>query len=208
MGNKYTDFVKADKTEYISLIDEYRRFKYFRYQTKFDLPDDNLLFDYLILSFKHMFKIKREVVEGLEFGLNVKNTYTDYIIKEINYKTHHIQLDWNVDNDIYKLEFDVRKVGSKKTKLMFKQMIHREKTFFGMADYAGIFLYKRAFKSNMKTFAAYIEILIKNNGLFILDEETDHKKKKHDKTVVEPQPQKIKISDATRKASAKRNTKK
>lgn len=160
-NNRYSDFVDKKEIKYNSLVDEYRRIKYFVYKKSFTVEDQDILFELLVSCLKHMFKVKREFKAGIEFGLNVKNTYTLYTLTKIEKQDGYITLEWSVDNDEYLLEFKVKKrTNSKKGKIIFKQRIEREKTFFGMADYIGVIIYQKAFKSNMKAFCGYINQLI------------------------------------------------
>ncbi|MGL4948477.1 MAG: hypothetical protein ACRC42_03775 [Mycoplasma sp.] len=156
----YTDFIKSNDQKYTSLIDEYRRIRYFKYNETFKVDSADELFKLLQDSFKHMFSIKRELVSGLKFEHKIKNTHATYTLEEIDPTKHYILLKWNVENDVYNLEFQIKKTSNeKKFRLKFRQYLKRDITFFGMADYAGVVLYKQSFKSNMKTFCAHIRYI-------------------------------------------------
>ncbi|MGL4950732.1 MAG: hypothetical protein ACRC4M_02770 [Mycoplasma sp.] len=160
MKQAYGEFIKSKDEQYASLVDEYRRIKYFRYSEKFKIDSSEALFNLLLESFKHMFKIKRELSTGLKFGHKVKNVHADYTISELDLEAHYLRIEWDVEGDKYDLEFQVKKTSKPNVfKLKFRQYIKRGRTFFGMADYAGIVLYKRAFKDNMKTFVNHIKYL-------------------------------------------------
>lgn len=183
-NTKFGDFVSKEDVKYNSLVDEYRRIKYFLYKKKFVVENKEILVELLVSCLKHMFKVKREFKVGIEFGLNVKNTYTLYKLIEIDKQAGYIAIEWSVDNDEYLLEFNVKKsTSSKKGKIVFKQRIEREKTFFGMADYIGVIIYKKAFKSNMKAFCGYINHLIENGEVqLIKDNLSNTEKSKKTKT--------------------------
>lgn len=183
-NTKFGDFVSKEDVKYNSLVDEYRRIKYFLYKKKFIVENKEILVELLVSCLKHMFKVKREFKVGIEFGLNVKNTYTLYKLIEIDKQAGYIAIEWSVDNDEYLLEFNVKKrTSSKKGKIVFKQRIEREKTFFGMADYIGVIIYKKAFKSNMKAFCGYINHLIENGEVqLIKDNLSNTEKSKKTKT--------------------------
>ncbi|MGL4951552.1 MAG: hypothetical protein ACRC4L_01055, partial [Mycoplasma sp.] len=107
----------------------------------------------------HMFKIKRDLEVGMKVGLNVKNTHADYEITDLDSAKKYLSVKWEVENDLYNLEFEVKKFGSKHSIIKFRQYLKRDKTFFGLADYAGLVIYRRSFKQNMKAFVSHIKYL-------------------------------------------------
>lgn len=164
MKSNITEFKENKDRNYSSLIDEYRRFKYFRYTKRFKVTPD-ILFTHLQAAVKHLFKIKRELVPGIEFGLNVKNTFTMYKLEALDVDKKNITITWSVEKDEYKLELETTKsfLNQKRSCFKCRQQIHRDKTFFGMSDYIGVVIYKKAFKSNMKTFARFMQHEIKEH---------------------------------------------
>ena len=62
-----------------------------------------------------------------------------------------IIITWKINNDQYWLHFKIKN-GRSKSKINYKQIICRDKTFFGYQDTAGLFYYKLSSNKTVKQF--------------------------------------------------------
>ncbi|MGL5246360.1 MAG: hypothetical protein ACRC8C_02200 [Mycoplasmoidaceae bacterium] len=158
-SNQFGKYVHTGNN-YNSMIDEYRRNKILYSSKKFKINEDEL---FLIITnvIKKTFKIKRDLEEGLKFKFKQENMSLDYEFEKYSKEEKEIIITWKVENDQYWLYFKVKK-SIWKSKVNYKQVIFRDKTFFGFQDTVGLFYYKMSFKKNVKQFNNSIKHL-KNN---------------------------------------------
>ncbi|MGL4647506.1 MAG: hypothetical protein ACRCVI_02160 [Mycoplasmoidaceae bacterium] len=145
---------------YNSMVDEFRRNKILYGSKRFNIPVDEL-FKILEIVVKKTFKIKRELENGLKFHSKNKKVTLYYEIEKYDPEAKEIIIHWTVDNDKYWLSYKV-KGNEKRGKINYKQIIFREKTFFGMQDAVGMHLYKMSFRKNVRAFNKSINH-VKNN---------------------------------------------
>ncbi|MGL5640414.1 MAG: hypothetical protein ACRDCD_02030 [Mycoplasmoidaceae bacterium] len=158
-SNQFGKYINTGNN-YNSMIDEYRRNKILYSSKKFKINEDEL---FLIISnvIKKTFKIKRDLEQGLKFKFKQENMTLDYEFEKYSLEEKEIIITWKLENDQYWLYFKVKKSMSK-SKVNYKQVIFRNKTFFGFQDQVGLFYYKMSFKKNIKQFNNSIKHL-KNN---------------------------------------------
>ncbi|MGL5591069.1 MAG: hypothetical protein ACRDCH_03310 [Metamycoplasmataceae bacterium] len=154
MSQNLKDRSTEEKEEnYTSLIDEFRRQKivYANRKIKADSIDD--VWRALEKTIAKTFRIKRELKKDIEFGIKIKGLYTKYLLEEHNHEKYEISIFWLNGNDKYWLHYRIVPSMFKGSfKVKFKEIIHREQTFFGLADTAGTFLLKHSFRKNANTF--------------------------------------------------------
>lgn len=158
-SNQFGKYINTGNN-YNSMIDEYRRNKILYSSKKFKIDSDEL---FLIMGnvIKKTFKIKRDLEEGLKFKFKQENMTLDYEFEKYNKDDKEIIITWKVDKDQYWLYFKIKKSMSK-SKINYKQVIFRDKTFFGFQDTVGLFYYKMSFRKNVKQFNKSI-LHLKNN---------------------------------------------
>ena len=158
-SNKFGTYVNIGNN-YNSMIDEYRRNKILYSSKKFKIDSDEL---FLILEnvIKKTFKIKRDLEEGLRFKFKQENITLDYEFEKCDSVEKEIIITWKINNDQYWLHFKIKN-GRSKSKINYKQIIFRDKTFFAFQDTVGLFYYKMSFNKNVKQFNKSI-VHLKNN---------------------------------------------
>ncbi|MGL4616800.1 MAG: hypothetical protein ACRCUM_01045 [Mycoplasmoidaceae bacterium] len=158
-SNQFGKYVHTGNN-YNSMIDEYRRNKILYASKKFKI-NENELFLIMTNVIKKTFRIRRDLEDGLEFKFKQDNITLNYEFEKYSKEDKEIIITWKVDKDQYWLYFKVKK-GMFKSKINYKQVIFRDKTFFGFQDQVGLFYYKMSFKKNVKQFNNSIKHL-KNN---------------------------------------------
>ncbi len=160
-SNKFGSYINVNAEDnYNSIIDEYRRNKIL-YASKFFKINEDELFNILEIVIKKSFKIKRDLENELKFNFKNNNNTLNYVVEKYDPIEKEIILKWQVDKDKYWLNYKIKKIG-KNSKINYKQVIFRERTFFGFQDIVGMYLYKNNFKKNIKSFNKSIEH-VKNN---------------------------------------------
>lgn len=149
---------------YTSLVDEFRRQKIVYRSKTFKADTIDIVWDALGQTIAKTFKIKRKLKENIEFGIKVKGVFTKYILESYNQEKYEIAIFWLNAKDKYWLHYKIiPTVFNNKFKIKFKEIVHREQTFFGLADTAGLFLLKFSFRKNVKMFADSINSIISEN---------------------------------------------
>lgn len=150
-SNKTFFSIDNDNSNYNSLIDDYRRTKILYKFIYFKL-DKDILFELLIQTLSKTFKISNQLSIGVKFNLKINNINTFHEIVEFDLDNRIIELEWNLDGDYYYLIFQVKKwlFSKKYSFIKCKQVITRQKTFFGIQDFIGFHLYKKSFYKNVK----------------------------------------------------------
>ncbi|MGL5617443.1 MAG: hypothetical protein ACRCWU_00075 [Metamycoplasmataceae bacterium] len=146
---------------YTSLIDEFRRQKivYANRRIKADSIDD--VWSALEKTIAKTFKIKRELKKDIEFGIKIRGIYTKYLLEEHDKDKYEISIFWLNANDKYWLHYRiVPSMFEGSYKIKFKEIVHREQTFFGLADTAGTFLLKHSFRKNANMFIKSMKSII------------------------------------------------
>ncbi|MDK2819542.1 MAG: hypothetical protein KFW07_01765 [Mycoplasmataceae bacterium] len=150
---------------YTSLIDEFRRQKIIYKSMSFKASSIDIVWDALEKTISKTFKIKRELIKDIEFGIKVRGVFTKYLLEEHDKEKREISIFWLNSNDKYWLHYKiVPTISKKKFKIRFKEIIYRDQTFFGLADTAGLLLLKYSFRKNTKMFANGIKSIIKNGS--------------------------------------------
>lgn len=147
---------------YTSLIDEFRRQKiiYASRRIKANSIDD--VWNALEKTISKTFKIKRDLKKNIEFGIKIRGMYTKYLLEEHDREKFEISIFWINTNDKYWLHYHIVPTIFKNTfKIKFKEIIHREQTFFGLADTAGTLLLKYSFRKNTNMFLRSMKEVIK-----------------------------------------------
>lgn len=154
---------KEVEENYSSLVDEFRRQKIVYISKTFKAKNIELVWEALGQTIAKTFKIKRNLKENIEFGIKVKGVFTKYLLEEFNAEKYEISIFWLNAQDKYWLHYKITNTMFKnKFKIKFKEIVHREQTFFGLADTAGLFLLKYSFRKNAKMFSNSIKSIINN----------------------------------------------
>ncbi|MGL5733112.1 MAG: hypothetical protein ACRCXE_03510, partial [Metamycoplasmataceae bacterium] len=107
------------------------------------------------------FKIKRELKKDIEFGIKIRGVYTKYLLEEHDKEKYEISIFWLNANDKYWLHYRIVPSMFKGSyKVKFKEIVHREQTFFGLADTAGTFLLRHSFRKNANMFIKSMKVII------------------------------------------------
>lgn len=161
MKTNTTIFKEHTNVNYASFVDDYRRTKYFYFSRNIK-QNSNIVFEKLCQSFKKSFKLSKDLEVGISFSLRINGISTKHLISEFSLDDKEIEISWNVANDQYWMTFIVKNkfFSTKKSIIKIKQIITRDKTFFGIQDFLGIHIYRNNFKKNCKEIIKAVKELI------------------------------------------------
>ncbi|MGL6125163.1 MAG: hypothetical protein ACRC1F_01585 [Metamycoplasmataceae bacterium] len=146
---------------YSSLIDEFRRQKIIYASRRIKADSIEEVWNAIEKTISKTFRIKRELKKDMEFGIKIKGLYTKFLLEEHNKEKFEISIFWINANDKYWLHYQIVPTMFKKTfKIKFKEIIHRDQTFFGLADTAGELLLKFSFRKNTNMFIKSMKEII------------------------------------------------
>ncbi|MGL5308784.1 MAG: hypothetical protein ACRC9F_01910 [Metamycoplasmataceae bacterium] len=171
MNNDLKEKSTEKKEEhYTSLVDEFRRQKIVYANRRIKAESIDEVWIALERTIAKTFRIKRELEKGIEFGIKVRGLYTKYLLEEHDKDKYEIAIFWLNANDKYWLHYRIVPSMFKGSfKIKFKEIVHREQTFFGLADTAGTFLLKHSFRKNANMFIKSMKEII--NSSITSDEE-------------------------------------
>ncbi|MGL5205163.1 MAG: hypothetical protein ACRC63_02845 [Metamycoplasmataceae bacterium] len=157
---------EKNEENYTSLVDEFRRQKvvYANRKIKADSIDD--VWIALEKTIARTFKIKRELKKDIEFGMKIRGIYTKYILEEHDKDKYEIVIFWLNAKDKYWLHYRIVPSMFKGSfKIKFKEIVHREQTFFGLADASGLFILKHSFRKNANMFIKSMKVILDSNEI-------------------------------------------
>ena len=147
-----------------SIVNEFRRYKRLIKKLRLLKCEQDLIWAAFLTTFKATFKIKRELVIGLQFGLKVQNIHTNYELSEFDAAKLNLKISWKNAGDEYWMQFRLHKGLFGKWNLKVTEQIYAAKPFWGLQATAGLMVLKRAFKRQMKNFAQGIKLVVTNDG--------------------------------------------
>ena len=147
-----------------SIVNEFRRYKRLIKKLRLLKCEQDLIWAAFLTTFKATFKIKRELVIGLQFGLKVQNIHTNYELSEFDAAKLNLKISWKNAGDEYWMQFRLRKGLFGKWNLKVTEQIYAAQPFWGLQATAGLMVLKRAFKRQMKNFAQGIKLVVTNDG--------------------------------------------
>lgn len=165
MKNKQSrqlDQNSQEPKKYSSIVDEFHRHKRIIKKFHFYKISTDDLWNAFLIAFQKTFKIKQELSLDLEFGLKVQSIYTKYQITTYQPDQQVLQIDWKNGHDQYWMKFKIRKTIFKNHLLKITQHIYKSTPFWGLQDIAGIWLFKKNFKKQMKQFVKGMKLIINN----------------------------------------------
>lgn len=161
MKSNTSVFKTNTSSNYVSMVDDYRRTKHFYFKKTLS-GDLDLVFNKLCESFQKSFHLSKAIEQGVSFNLKVNGLSTKHVFSEFSLEDKYVQIEWVIGLDFYWLDFFVKRkwFNKKKSILKIKATITKDKTFFGIQDFIGVYIYRKGFKKNCKSIYQAVKTLI------------------------------------------------